>query len=99
MINRTRRLRRNKIVRDMVSETSISKNDLIYPLFVVEGEGVKDEIPSMTGQFRYSIDNLLLEIKDLLDLGINSIILLEFQTLKILMESQVTMKTELFKRR
>lgn len=39
MINRTRRLRRNKIVRDMVSETSISKNDLIYPLFVVEGEG------------------------------------------------------------
>lgn len=53
----------------------------------------------MTGQFRYSIDNLLLEIKDLLDLGINSIILLEFQTLKILMESQVTMKTELFKRR
>lgn len=75
MINRTRRLRRNKIVRDMVSETSISKNDLIYPLFVVEGEGVKDEIPSMTGQFRYSIDNLLLEIKDLLDLGINSIIL------------------------
>lgn len=73
--NRTRRLRTSRTIRKMVRENSLSLDDLIYPLFVVEGEGIKREIPSMKGVYHFSIDKLMLEVEELLDLGINAIIL------------------------
>ena len=72
---RFRRLRYNPIVRDMVRETVLSKNDLIYPLFVVPGEKVKNPVKSMPGVFQLSIDTLVDECKEVRDLGIPAIIL------------------------
>jgi len=72
---RFRRLRYNPIVRDMVRETVLSKNDLIYPLFVVPGEKVKNPVKSMPGVFQHSIDTLVDECKVVRDLGIPAIIL------------------------
>jgi porphobilinogen synthase len=72
---RTRRLRNNSAIRDMVREVTISTDDFIYPLFVVEGEGVKEEISSMKGNYRFSVDLLIKEVEELLDLGIKSVLL------------------------
>ena len=72
---RFRRLRYNPIVRDMVRETVLSKNDLIYPLFVVPGEKVKNPVKSMPGVFQHSIDTLVDECKEVRDLGIPAIII------------------------
>ena len=72
---RHRRLRYNPIVRDMVRETVLTKNDLIYPLFVVPGTKVKNPIKSMPGVFQLSIDELVKECKEVRDLGIPAIIL------------------------
>ncbi len=72
---RPRRLRKNENIRRMVRETALSVNDLIYPLFVVEGEGIKEEIVSMPGQYRYSIDKLVNEVREVKELGIPAIIL------------------------
>ncbi|MCH7963962.1 MAG: porphobilinogen synthase [Bacteroidetes bacterium] len=72
---RFRRLRYNPIVRDIVCETVLSKNDLIYPLFVVPGEKIKNPVKSMPGVFQHSIDTLVKECKEVQDLGIPAIIL------------------------
>jgi porphobilinogen synthase len=72
---RFRRLRYNPIVRDMIRETVLSKNDLIYPLFVVPGEKVKNPVKSMPGVFQHSIDTLVDECKEVRDLGIPAIII------------------------
>ena len=72
---RPRRLRRTETLRIMVRETTLSVNDLIYPMFVTEGEGQKVEIASMPDCYRYSLDLLLKEIKEVYDLGINAIAL------------------------
>jgi len=72
---RLRRLRYNPIVRDMVRETVLTKNDLIYPLFVVPGTKVKNEVRSMPGVFQMSIDVVVEECKELVQLGIPAIIL------------------------
>ncbi|HYW18420.1 MAG TPA: porphobilinogen synthase [Nodularia sp. (in: cyanobacteria)] len=72
---RPRRLRRTETLRRMVRETTLSVNDLIYPMFVTEGEGQKVEIASMPDCYRYSLDLLLKEIKEVYDLGINAIAL------------------------
>ncbi|MEG8947726.1 porphobilinogen synthase [Rosettibacter firmus] len=74
-IKRLRRLRYNPVVRDMVRETQISKNDLIYPLFVVPGTNVKKEVRSMPGVYQMSIDVLVEECKEVEQLGIPAIIL------------------------
>jgi porphobilinogen synthase len=74
-VTRLRRLRRTATLRDMFRETTLSKSDLIYPLFIVEGENVKREISSMPGQFQMSVDNVLRECEELLGLGIKSILL------------------------
>ena len=74
-VSRLRRLRRSTAIRDMFRETSISKADLIYPLFIVEGENLKKEISSMPGQFQLSIDNAIRECAELETLGINSVLL------------------------
>ena len=53
---RPRRLRKNENIRSLVRETVLTIDDLIYPMFVVEGKGIIEEISSMPGQYRYSID-------------------------------------------
>ena len=73
---RFRRLRYNPLVRDMVRETVLTKNDLIYPLFVVPGKDVKNPVKSMPGVFQFSIDNLVKECKEVCDLGIPAVILI-----------------------
>ena len=75
VIQRPRRLRRTPALRRMVEETQLTLNDLIYPLFVMEGEGQKVEVVSMPGSYRYSLDLLLKEIEDAYNLGINAIAL------------------------
>ncbi|MBV6420079.1 MAG: Delta-aminolevulinic acid dehydratase [Ignavibacteriaceae bacterium] len=72
---RFRRLRYNPIVRDMVRETVLTKNDLIYPLFVVPGNNVKKPVKSMPGVFQLSVENLVTECKEVRDLGIPAVIL------------------------
>jgi len=73
--NRPRRLRSSPELRNLVSETKVGVDDLIYPLFIVPGHGVKKEISSIPGQYQFSIDMLLEEMKSIEDLGINSILL------------------------
>ncbi|EPH09307.1 hypothetical protein HMPREF9309_00826 [Campylobacter ureolyticus ACS-301-V-Sch3b] len=75
MFRRFRRLRRNVAIRDLVRETRLSVDDLIYPLFVVPGSGVKKETSSMPGVFQMSIDELLKECEEVVNLGIKSILL------------------------
>lgn len=72
---RLRRLRYNPIVRDMVRETQLSKDDLIYPLFVVPGSGIKKEVRSMPNVYQMSIDVLVEECKEVERLGIPAVIL------------------------
>ena len=72
---RLRRLRYNSLLRELVSETQLSVNDLIYPLFVCEGEKIKNEIPSMPGQFQFSIDNLIKKCKQVQEKGIKAILI------------------------
>ncbi|HIK31768.1 MAG TPA: porphobilinogen synthase [Oscillatoriales cyanobacterium M59_W2019_021] len=73
--HRPRRLRRSPAIRQMVRETQISTNDLIYPMFVMEGENQKVEVASMPGCYRFSLDLLLREIADIYQLGIQAIAL------------------------
>ncbi|CAM3034891.1 porphobilinogen synthase [Hathewaya histolytica] len=74
-IKRTRRLRVNENIRSMVRETKLHVEDLIYPLFIEEGENIKEEISSMKGVYRFSVDRVNEEIKELLELGIKYVIL------------------------
>ncbi|TNJ47237.1 porphobilinogen synthase [Tamlana fucoidanivorans] len=74
-LRRNRRLRTNEAIRSLVRETIITPNDFLVPLFVVEGKGIKDEIPSMPNYFRYSLDLLENEIKELWKLGLKSVLL------------------------
>ncbi|WP_026913585.1 porphobilinogen synthase [Christiangramia portivictoriae] len=75
MLRRNRRLRTNESIRSLVRETFISPNDFLVPLFVVEGKQVKEEIASMPGYYRYSLDLLKQEIKELWSLGLKSVLL------------------------
>jgi porphobilinogen synthase len=75
MINRPRILRQSPAIRAMVAETSLSPDDFIAPLFVIEGTSAKEEISSMPGYFRISRDLLKTEIRDLWNLGIRSVLL------------------------
>jgi porphobilinogen synthase len=72
---RHRRLRYNPLVRDMVRETVLTKNDLIYPLFVVPGTKIRNPVKSMPGVFQLSIDELVKECKEVCGLGIPAVIL------------------------
>src|SRR5437764_920340 len=74
-VSRLRRLRKSAVLRDMFRETAVSKADLIYPLFIVEGENVKKEISSMPGQFQLSINNVIRECAEIESLGLESILL------------------------
>ena len=72
---RLRRLRYNKNVRELFEDVSIAKSDLIQPVFLVEGKKIKKEIKSLSGQYQLSIDNALIFCTNLINEGINSIIL------------------------
>ena len=75
LIQRPRRLRGSEKLRKMVRETRMDKSSLIYPLFVKEGTGIEEEIPSMEGQYRYSVDRLPFELERLQNAGVNNIML------------------------
>jgi porphobilinogen synthase len=73
--NRHRRLRASAGMRDLVRETQLHKEDLIYPIFVIDGKNVKNEINSMPGIYQLSMDNLGAEMDEVVSLGIKSVIL------------------------
>lgn len=75
MLRRPRRLRANKAIRNLVRETKLNVEDLIYPLFIVEGEGIKNEISSLPDVYHFSLDMLEDEIKEIRNLGIEHVIL------------------------
>ena len=72
---RNRRLRNSESLRQLVSETNITPNDFIVPIFVVEGKNIKEEIASMPNYFRYSLDLIEKEIKDIWSLGLKAVLL------------------------
>ena len=75
LIQRPRRLRGSENLRKMVRETRMDKSSLIYPLFLKEGTGIEEEIPSMEGQYRYSVDRLPFELERLQKAGVNNVML------------------------
>ena len=75
MFDRFRRTRLNPTLRTLVRETNISTDDLIYPLFVRSGEGIKTEVASMPGVYQMSLDEVIKECEEIRKLGLNSIIL------------------------
>ena len=74
-LRRNRRLRTNEVIRDLVKETILTPNDFLVPLFIVEGSNIKEEIPSMPNYYRYSLDLLQQEVKELWSLGLKSVLL------------------------
>ena len=74
-LNRARRLRKNETIRRMVRETRLSADDLIYPLFVCEGESIKKQIGSMPGVYQMSVDKIVEECCEVEKLGIPAVIL------------------------
>lgn len=74
-MKRMRRLRVNETMRELVRETRIELSELIYPIFVIEGDNIKNEIPSMPGIFQFSIDRLEEELQRIVDSGIPGILI------------------------
>ena len=74
-LRRNRRLRQSAIVRSLVKETILTPDDFLVPLFVVEGSGIKEEIASMPNYYRYSLDLLAKEVKELWNLGLKAVLL------------------------
>lgn len=72
---RHRRLRQTPAMRALVKETYLHKEDLIYPLFIIEGDNIKNEVSSMPGVFQLSLDNLAAEVDEIVDLGIRAVLL------------------------
>lgn len=72
---RLRRLRKNRTIRDMIAETSLSTDDFVYPIFVIEGKSIKNPVASMPGIYQLSIENAIEEAKEAFNLGIKSVIL------------------------
>src|SRR5437588_8305239 len=81
-IDRPRRLRHHPVLRDLVRETTLSVQDLMLPLFVRSGHGVKKEIVSMPGNYQLSVDRLADEVGAAVDLGVRSFILFGIPTHK-----------------
>lgn len=82
MFTRTRRLRKSLVMREIVKNVTINLNQLVYPLFIEEGENIREEIESMPDQYRFSIDNLESELKEIISLGIKSILLFGIPKIK-----------------
>ena len=98
MIKRPRRLRHNSAIRSMVRETTLNIDDLVYPLFVIEGEGVKNEISSLKGQYHYSLDKLEDEINEISRLGIQAILLFGLPNMKDSLASEAYRDTGIVQR-
>ena len=75
MFKRNRKLRSSTLMRNLIKDVYLTKEDLIYPIFVEEGENIKTEIASMPGIFRFSIDRIDEELQEIVKLGIKSILL------------------------
>lgn len=75
LITRPRRLRGNVLLRRMVRETRMDASSLVYPMFVIEGNNIKEEIPTMPGQYRYSVDRMEEKLTQLADAGVSSVML------------------------
>ena len=88
MIKRPRRIRGNEHIRRMVRETRMDKSSLIYPLFVIDGENIEEEIPTMPGQFRYSVDRLPYELERLSKAGVSNLMLFGIPAVKDAVGSQ-----------
>lgn len=82
MLVRPRRLRGNQTVRKMVRETRIDKASLIYPMFVIDGENIEEEIGTMPGQFRYSVDKMPYELERLEKAGVSQVMLFGIPAVK-----------------
>lgn len=74
-MNRFHRLRNSKAILELVKENQYTVNDLVYPLFITPGKGIKEPINAMPGQFRFSIDSVLKEISDSIELGIKAFLI------------------------
>ena len=74
-MNRTRRLRRTENIRRLVRENSLQLNDLVYPIFIEEGQGIEKEIPSMPGIKRFSLDTISKELDEVSKLDIPAVLL------------------------
>lgn len=74
MFRRHRRLRKNSVIRDMVRETVLNRNDFIYPIFVTDGDNIKREIPSLDGNYHYSVDRLHEIVDEIKEVGVKSVI-------------------------
>ena len=79
---RPRRLRKNSYIRSLCKENTLTSSDFIFPLFVRKGKGIKEEISSMPGQFRYSIDTLLEEVDVIYKLGIKAVLIFGLSDVK-----------------
>ena len=88
LIIRPRRLRSSDRLRKMVRETRVDKSSLIYPMFIIEGENIKEEIPSMKGQYRYSIDRMGEKLEELLEVGVERVMFFGIPKHKDAMGSQ-----------
>ena len=77
---RGRRLRVNESIRSLVRETTLSVNDFIYPVFVVEGENIKKEISSMPGNYHYSVDRLEEVVNEMMSAGFSVRLLSDVMT-------------------
>ena len=75
LLYRPRRLRSSARLRKMVRETRVDKSSLIYPMFVTEGTNIKEEIPSMAGQYRYSVDRMEEKLTELAEAGVGGVML------------------------
>lgn len=74
IVRRPRRLRQSRQIRDLVHETDVRTEDLIYPVFVTEGEGVQSPIASMPGIYHYSLDRLAVHLREVWDKGVRAVI-------------------------
>lgn len=72
-MKRPRRLRSNELIRKMVRETRVDKASLIYPMFIRDGAGIREELPSMPGQFRCSVDRMCYELQKVSDAGVSAV--------------------------
>src|SRR5918911_5479738 len=81
-LHRPRRLRRTDALRRLTRETRLSIDQLVYPLFVTAGRGVRQEVGSMPGVFQYSVDRVLDEVREVADLGIPAVLLFGLPEIK-----------------
>ena len=82
LVFRPRRLRRNPLIRELVRETELAPRQFIYPIFVSEGQGIRDPIDTMPDQFRLSVDEVVRECETLYDLGVGAVNLFGYSEVK-----------------